>query len=394
MKRIISILILAGSVILSSSGQGTGDFLTKVSGSHPVIRHYESILEVSRAESVTGNTPGNFSAGFGYFPGTPETIGVKRTFEAAQAFEFPTTYAIRGRLNRETFSLAETGLSLGRTEALLEARLMAYEYISLSKRVEVLREKLVAFESLRLGWNTLLEEGAVTILDYNRLLLELSRARSQVASEEATLKTLAIRLDYISEGNSAMLEGTGYDTFEDIDYETLIEIRKRQHPSFILHEKEYALSLREVDLTRAGNLPGFELGFASEIIAGEHHTGPRVGITIPVWTNRNQLKLSKARSAATAAGRDATFAILLADTRSLYEYCRMAKLNYEEMYAELSNAGDLSLLFKSLTEKEITITEYFSYMEAMYESRLMLVDLENEYYASLARLNDHTLVTF
>ncbi|MFO7573984.1 MAG: hypothetical protein R6W67_02355 [Bacteroidales bacterium] len=394
MKRTITIILLTGSVFLSSYGQGTGDFLKQVSDAHPVIKHYESVLEARRAESVTGNTPGEFTAGFGYFPGTPESIGLKRTFEAAQSFEFPTTYIIRGRLNRETFSLAETEFSLGRTETLLEARLMAYEYISLGKRAGVLKEKHETLESVRLGWNTLLDEGAVTILDYNRLLLELSRARSQVATEGAAMEALRVKLDYISGGHSELLEGAGYDNYEDIDRDDLIELRRQLHPAFLFYEKEYDLSLREVDLTRAGNLPGLELGFGSEIIAGEHHTGPRIGISIPVWTNRNQLKLSKAHAAATGAGRDAAFAMLVAETRSQYEYCRLARLNFEEMNAELSHAGETSLLMKSLTEKEITITEYFAYMEAMYESMLMLIDLENEYFAALARLNDHKLVTY
>ena len=394
MKRIITTILLTGSFLMGSSGQGTEDFLRQVSGSHPVIKHYESILEARRAESLTGNTPGVFTAGFGYYPGTPESIGLKRVYEAAQSFEFPTTYIIRGPLKRGTISLAEEEFSLGRVETLLEARLMAYEHIRLSKRVAILKEKQEVFESLRLGWNTLLEEGAVTILDYNRLLLEISRARSQVASEEAALQALKARLDYLSGGRSEMLEGVGYDSFEDIDYESLVKLRRQQHPAFILHDKEYALSLREVDLTKAGNLPGLELGFTSEIIAGEHHTGPRVGISIPVWTNRNQVKLSRARAAATAAGRDAAFAMLLAETRSQFEYCRMAGKNFREMSSELGNAGETSMLMKSLTEKEITITEYFAYMEAMYESMLMLTDLENEFRTALAGMNDHMLTEY
>lgn len=394
MKRIISTITFAGLVILSSSGQGTGAFLKEVSGAHPDIKHYESILEARRAESVTGNTPGEFTAGFGYFPGVPESIGLKRTFEAAQSFEFPTAYITRGRLNREAFSLAGTEFSLGKTEILLEARLMAYHYISLRKRIGILREKMDILETVRLGWNTLLDEGAVTILDYNRLVLEISRARSHVAAEEAAKEALRVKLDYISGGQSEVLEGEMYDSYEDIGLEELMEMKKLSHPAFLVHEKEYALSLKQVDVARAANLPGLEVGFASEIVAGDHHTGPRVGISIPVWTNRNQLKLAKASAAATGAGRDAANSMLLADTRSQYEYCRLTGRNFEEMKEAVTGTGEMSLLMKSLTEKEITITEYFAYTEAVFESVLMLADLEYEYFAALARLNDHLLVAY
>ncbi|MBE0676704.1 MAG: TolC family protein [Bacteroidales bacterium] len=387
---------LTACIALSAAmaGQGTEAFLRQVAVGNPVLKHYESILEARRVEASTGNNPGEFTAAFGYFPGTPDDIGLKRTFEASQAFDFPTTYILRGKLNRETFALAETEFGAGRVATLLEARLLAYEYIALRKKMAILEEKQLGYDSLRMAWELLLDEGAVTILDYNRLLLEVAGARSETASGEAALRALVAKLEYISGGGAALLGEADYDIFAMSSLDNLIRSKRESHPGFLKPEKEYLLAVREVDISRAANLPGFEIGFGSEIIAGEHYTGPKVGVSVPVWTNRNRVKLSQARVTAAERGRDAAIDLLVAEAGALYENCLSAERNFTAMSAEMENAGDTGLLIRALSEKEITTTEFFSFMEAVYEARLTTVQLELEYMTSKARLNDHALVSF
>jgi outer membrane protein, heavy metal efflux system len=392
MKRNIMSVLVMLLAVLSLLAQDTGRFMAEVTSNHPVIKHYESILEARRAESVTGNTPGAFSAGFGYFPGTPDAIGVKRTFSASQAFEFPTTYILRGKLNREAFALAEAELAMGKVEALLEAKLLAYKYIAIRKRIGLLQHKLHGYDSLMQGWSTLFEEGAVTLPDYNRLTLELAGAASAMASEEAAMMSVRSRLDYISGGGSDLLNGAGYDQEAEQELNQLIEVKKKQHPAFMLGELEYSLALGEVELSRAGNLPGIEIGFGSEIIAGEHHTGPTAGISIPVWTNRNQVRLAKAKVVAAGAGREASLGLLVSEATADYELCKNARNNYENMREKIGRAGSVAGLTEALREKEITLSDYFAYMDTLYDSGEIMISLEYEYYSALARLYDHSLI--
>jgi outer membrane protein TolC len=243
-------------------------------------------------------------------------------------------------------------------------------------------------------WQSLLYEGVITILDYNRLLLEIAKTKSETASEETALRALISKIDYISGGQSGLLEDAGYDILDKGNLTDLIETKKTSHPGFIIPEKEYLLAVREVGVARADNLPGLEIGFGSEIIAGEHHTGPKVGISVPVWTNRNQVKLSQARVTAAERSRDATINLLVTETESLYESCEMSAENLETLKAYMANYGDTTSLTKALYEKEITTTEFFSFMDAVYDAKGTLVKLEWENMVAKARLLDHTLISY
>jgi outer membrane protein, heavy metal efflux system len=390
----IGVFLLAIGLIpaLNITGQGTDAFLREVEAKHPVLKSIIGQTEVARAESVTGNTPGHFSVGFGYFPGTPETMGVKRTLSASQSFEFPTNYIQRAKFNRETFHLAETEYDLERVQILVAARANAYEYISLGRQIVVLEEKLNGYTQLREAWSELLRESAVTQPEYNRLQLELSITASEIASIQATKKSLQIHLDYISGGNCPLLNEASYDMMPEPDIELLIAEKRKLHPSFLIRDVEYAASQRAVSLTRAGNLPDVDLGFGSEIIAGEHYTGPTAGLSIPLWTNRNQLKLAKTKVEAAELSRQAAHAALVAEVHARFEYFQAARENFLTMREGYSAMGDTSGLMEALAEKELTITEYLSHMEAVYTSRITVIKLEKEYQLAHADLYDHLLI--
>lgn len=391
MNRNIILIILILASGLNLSGQGTVNFLQEVSANHSVLKSYAGRLEVSRAESVTGNTPDDFGIGYGYFPGTPDAIGVKQTISATQSFEFPTNYVRRGKLNREALARDETGYELERIGTLLEARNAAYRYICLKARIEVLEEKAASYAMLKTGWTAMLNDGAVTRQDYNRINIELSIARSEIDALLAEMNAIRSKLDYMSGGQGFLLDSTGYDIFPEPDLQALDSIKRAIHPAFLLYDREYAVSLQQLSLSRSDNLPDIDVGFGSEIIAGQHYTGPSVGLSIPLWANRNEVKLASAKSSAIAIERDAAHSSLRSELEIQFEYYTLVKQNYSGMKENYSAFGDIAGLDEALKEKEITISEYISYMESVYDIREMIINLDKDYHTALASLFDYML---
>lgn len=393
-KRIVISAIYIIAFLCSVTGQNIEAFLREVSSSNPEIRHYKKILEARRVESQTGNNPGPLNLAMGYFPGSPESIGIKRTFEVSQSFEFPTIYMVRKNIKKDALSVADTEYRFAATELLLKARLLAISYIGKQNVLEIMKARLNDYNTLLAGWNTLITEKAVTALDYNRLLTEITVAGSELAAEEAQIALIRQELDYYSGGRSDILAGADYDNPELPGPDELLEQRRAAHPAYILSEKEYTLALREIDLNRAGNLPGLEIGFGSEIVAGDNYSGPRIGISVPLWTNRNNLKLSRADAEATAAGRIAVMEMLDSKTRAEYKYYESMKENLLRMSKELPGRNATDLLATALSEKSITSTEYFAHMQAIYEVRMTFARIESQCMESLSRLLDHKLADF
>ncbi len=395
MKRYtITVVISALFVLLPNlmTGQQREAFLEQVFLNHPDIESYNELLEAYRIEGLTGNHPAPLRIGFGYYPGVPDEIGIKRTISASQAFEFPLSYIRRADLNRDLFELNSIEVESAILAILIEAKITAFDYIAASRRVELLREKEAGYSDLRSGWNRMLEEGKVTQFDYNRLMLELSRTRSEIDLLEASKESMMSDLNFYSGGNGHLLSGAGYPDYELPDLEMLLSEKRESHPEFILHRQEQITAQSDLQLARALNMPAIEIGFNSEMVAGKRHTGPSVGLSVPLWTNRNKVRFAEARLSAAGVHAEAATDRLAVRTESDYRYYSQLSESYDRLYGIYRESGSDQPALRAVSEQAITITEYISHMDARYSALETLVKLETEIMKLLVRLYDHRLL--
>ena len=58
----------------------------------------------------------------------------------------------------------------------------------------------------------------------------------------------------------------------------------------------------------------------------------------------------------------------------------------------ISKSDNRQFLDKALSAGEISLTDYFIYLEAYFQAEDKFYEIENEYHKSLARLYDHNLL--
>jgi len=390
-KRIFTLSV---TLILFSAfidGQNISDYLVQVRENNPEIIAYRRLLEARKNESRTGIAPLNPLVSFGYMPGQSEDIGIKRTWSVTQSFSFPTKYLLQNKISRSTIILAEQEFNLGMLDIMLNAKLATYNYIYDQRILSVLSERKIMYDKLRSGWEKLLSTGGATILEYNKILLELASLNLRITSTESEITVLREKLLYMS-GNGTLPDVNVYELYQESDPETLLSDKSRMHPAFLLPESEYQISLQQVKLSKSGSLPEFEAGVASEIVPGENYTGPVAGMTIPLWANTNRVKSARSRAEYSAAVRDARLTELKANLKSEYERMMAYKKGMEEIGKIVGSGDDREFLNKALEAGEISLTDYFAYLNTSYQAEDKYYELEYEYHRTLASLYDHELV--
>jgi len=390
-KRIFTLSV---TLILFSAfidGQNISDYLVQVRENNPEIIAYRRLLEARKNESRTGIAPLNPLVSFGYMPGQTEDIGIKRTWSVTQSFSFPTKYLLQNKISRSTIILAEQEFNLGMLDIMLNAKLATYNYIYDQRILSVLSERKIMYDKLRSGWEKLLSTGGATILEYNKILLELASLNLRITSTESEITVLREKLLYMS-GNGTLPDVNVYELYPESDPETLLSDKSRMHPAFLLPESEYQISLQQVKLSKSGSLPEFEAGVASEIVPGENYTGPVAGMTIPLWANTNRVKSARSRAEYSAAVRDARLTELKANLKSEYERMMAYKKGMEEIGKIVGSGDDREFLNKAIEAGEISLTDYFAYLNTSFQAEDKYYELEYEYHRTLASLYDHELV--
>ncbi len=391
-KQICLLTALALSVQLAGHSQGITAFLKHVDANNPGIIAYGKLLEARKREARTGITPPDPYVSFGYMPGTTSDIGTKKTWSVTQSFSFPTRYILQNKLGKNTIVLAEQEFDLARLNTMLEAKQLLFDFIYNQKWLGVLNDRKELYNNLKSGWQKMLDSGEATILDYNKILLELSSMTLTINKVETNLAVLREKLRYISGNNIELPLITEYPAAPEPDYESLIAEKNTIHPAFLMPEAEYQISLQEVRLSKSGSLPEFQAGIESEIIPGETYTGPIAGLTIPLWSNTNKVKSSVLMAEYSAASRDAVLLELTTQVMSTYENSISLKKSIIEITGILDSGSSRLFLDKALSSGEISLTDYFLYLKTIFDAEDHLYELEYEYNKTLTVLYDHELL--
>ena len=387
--------LILGCILIHFSimyAQDISAFLGQVSENNPEILAYQKLLEAKEIEARTGLTPSDPVVNFGYMPGNSESIGTKRIWSVSQSFSFPTKYLLQRKISRSTISLAVEEFNLGKLLILLDTKLTMFDLIYNEKTLSVLLQRKEGYGSLRAAWKKMIDFGEATVLEYNKITMELSSINLSITKTEADIIILKNRLLFMSGNKSALPDLSGYPLVEEPDPDILISEKTITHPSFIIPEKEYLISCEEIKLSKTGSLPEFQVGYNSEIIPGEIYSGPVAGLTIPLWSNSNKIKAASAMAFHSAAKRDAELTRLKSEVVNEFTNLKALKKSMIEISDILESADNKKYLDIALTNGEISLTTYFSNLSVMNQVEDRLLELEHEYNLSLALLLDHELL--
>ena len=159
------------------------------------------MLEARKAEARTGLTPSDPFISAGFMPGNTVTPGAKKTWSVTQSFAFPTKYLLQKKINKNTVLLAEQEFNQGRLLTLLDAELSVYDLIYNTKALNALKNRKAGFDKLRSAWGKMLENNEATIMDYNKVMMELATVNLEITRREANIVMTREKLGYMSGSN-------------------------------------------------------------------------------------------------------------------------------------------------------------------------------------------------
>ncbi|MGE5421157.1 MAG: TolC family protein, partial [Chloroflexota bacterium] len=344
MIRKFIVLFTAIASITSLYGQSLQEYLHQVSDNNPEIVAYRSLLEARKYEARTGNTPPDPFISAGIMPGTPDAAGSKKVWSFTQSFAFPTKYLRQKKLNNSTILLAEQEFNQGRLQILLDAK---KTYFDLGYKIKYLNSLLArkeGYDKLHSAWKKMLDNGHTTIMDYNRIMIEMSAVNLDITRTQADITMLRERLAYTAGNPSIIIEPVEYAIVTDRAQETILKEKSAIHPSYLIAELEYEIAAAELKVRRAGALPEFQLGYESEIVPGETYTGPVAGISVPLWSNSNKIKAASARVDHLSARRDASIQKLNSEVRNEYSNMKALQQSISELQGILEAGGGTKYL--------------------------------------------------
>lgn len=388
--RTLSIISLVVVNVLAASLAYGQDAVTAalhaVEENSKELKARRELTSTQKLEANTGKYLANPTVEYSYEWGSPSSVGTSNELVIKQQFDFPTTYASKSRLANLRSSMYDQEGAAFRQDYLLEAKLLIVELIGLRRQQQFLKEQVVNAENLSKFYATKMKAGEANVLESNKIDVELINARAvldvNVAAADAAFK----QLELLNGGAPLSFDAVDYPQLQNLPVDSLVRRNLESNPNLKSLEGGIGVAAKEVSLARALSLPKFDLGYRQNITDNDKFRGVVVGLSIPLFENKNTVKRAKAQYQLAQVQLESSQVKLANEVQQRYQQAvalREAASRLRERFTSIDGAKFLN---KALNAGEISVTTYFVELASFYQSRQALLDMEKEYNRLMAML--------
>ena len=385
-------LMLLGS--LTTRAQNSIDQVLKsIETNNKSLQANTKMTDAQKLEAQTGKFLANPSVEWEQMWGNRNNPGSEYTLTVKQSLDFPTTYSNKNKLANLKANTIGFQSAAYRQQLLLNAKQTCIEIIYLRKQKSLLDERLANAETMFALYKKRFESGDANQLELNKIQLELLNAQNQSRLNKAALTAAEEQLRNLNGGKPITFDATDYPAGEElINFDQLQAAFMDADPNLKSLTGNQEIANREVKLSRSLTLPKFDVGYKRN--AAKDHVasnGFMVGVSIPLFENKNTVKKAKAQAEFATASLEDNRLNLKTNLQQLYQQAEALQISRADYAKVLEQQRNIELLNKALNAGQLSVIDYFTELSTIYDSHQSYLDVEKEYHSILAQLYQYKL---
>lgn len=376
MKYLLSYILLIFICVNRSYAQSIDEIYELIDNNNVSLRTYAARCNAAKLEAHTGITLADPEVEFGYLWGTPNEIGDRKDFAVTQSIDFATILGSKRREARSKDELADLEYQQARSLLHFTAQQLIIDITYLNKRIAEQENRLSVSARMIDAYEKLIHAGEID-------KFELNRVRLRNVSLESDYQRLIIEKESLMKQLQSMCgDQSSSIAYKSIEYP--ISYLSGNALSQIIINKEAEIASNQLKTARHEGLPELKAGYMSELTKEEKFRGITVGMSIPLWKNKNNVSKAKAQQILAEANCEEE-AVKIANQQQvlLAKTTRLLSL-HESLLNSLRNLDPSQSLQKALSAGEISIVNVLNDIEMFYELFDKTLETEHDYQQSLA----------
>jgi cobalt-zinc-cadmium efflux system outer membrane protein len=234
------------------------------------------------------------------------------------------------------------------------------------------------------------EKGESSILDHNKAQVNLLNVRKELESVDIERNALLSELAILNGGKLVVFTNREFQMSDiPLDFDQWYLAVEQNNPTFSWLKKEIEISRKQTGLNRALSLPKLQAGYMSESVVGQQFQGVTVGMTIPLFENKNKVKYAEANTQAMELIASDNKIQFYNHLKALHTKTIALQKNVMDYRSSLRSFDNAVLLKKALDKGEISLINYIMEFSLYYESIEKLLQLERDMNKTTAELNQY-----
>ena len=309
----------------------------------------------------------------------------------SQEFDFPTLYAARNKSVKLQQEALDYEYQAARRNVLLTAKKKCFDLVMLDHMRGVLDERMANADELLVMYEKKFAEGGATSIELNRIKMERMDLQAELLQNETLRKKTVQELSLLN-GEQPLSVGSLY--YPEIKAVESIEALRKEivdnDAGVHAAEASVALSQQEIRVNKQGWIPKLSVGYRRNTDMSEASNGFLVGASFPIFSNRNKVKASRAKHAAAQLNLDNTR--LQVESEAEQQLQELQRLHKAIGIYDLDLLRQsLLLLKKAVMAGSMSLVDYYTEADRIYQKWQTYLTLENQYHNLWATLNRNSL---
>ena len=276
---------------------------------------------------------------------------------------------------------------------MLQAKETLLELIYTNALLAEYEQRMADAEQIAKAYQLKIEHGECSQLDLNKANLNWLNARSDYEKMQMEKEDLLSRLSVFNGGEFIGFEQLTYEPLLiPSDFETWYKKAESKSPLLQWLKQDVKVRRKEVQLTKAKQLPSLQAGYMSEKVVGEQFQGIALGVSIPLWENKNKVRASELNADAAESSRIDEQVRFYEKLSALHAKAISLQTSLEEYEAKFKAFNSSELLKESLNAGEISLIEYLYESALMYDGIDRIWELRKALNLAFAELNSYALL--
>lgn len=389
MKKIILFLIGITCVIEFYAQQNV---LQEIERNNTVLVALRHQTEADKTGNKTGIYPENPEVEFHYLWGGSAEMGNRTDWAASQSLDFPTAYHYKKKVANLKNQQLELQYEIERKDILLEASEVCIQLIYQNALSDKLKEQLDLTQQIADAYQRRYESGDVSLLDVNKANYDLMDAQKDYRNSVTEKEFLQSELIRLNGGLPVQLNAKKFpELLLPFHFDQWYEEQKEKNRYLKFYKQEVNLGKENEKLQRSLNLPKISAGYMSEKVLTEHFQGITLGISVPLWENKNTVKQIKAQTLANQElEKDAELKDLYR-TEALYKKALNLQETVNLIKKQQEQDNTVELLKKSLNLGETSLIDFILELGIYYNMQQNMLEIERDLHLTASELRQWEL---
>jgi len=387
----MKILIVISTILVSIpliAQNNINSVLDSIEANNTTLKSLRLTADAQKLGNKTSIYLDNPEVEFNYLWGKPGNIGSRTDINIKQTFDIPTISGMKSRVANGQNTLIEFQYKADRMNILLEAKQYCIDLVYFNALKRELEMRLQHAETIAGGYKDRLDRGDANRLEYNKIQLNLASVLGELSRVEVERNALLSQLKRLNGGTDIVLNENQYVSVQlPLNFVDWYEEAEQKNPVLAYIKQEIEVGKSQVSLSKASNWPTFSTGYMSEKVVGQQYQGFTVGISIPLWENKNRVKQAKVAVSAAESREADRKQQFYSQLQSLYNRASGLKVIAEKYRQSLANVNNTDLLKKALDTGEISLLDYIVEIGLYYTTVNQALEAERDYQKAIAELS-------